>query len=373
MRRFFIGGHWFGLMLVLAGCSAVSEKAVISPDPQGILRRAADRVLQGDPAAQDFNWGGGVLMAGMMQAGIALDEPAYVAYVRSWADSWRERYQDDMLKDPYIYCGFWVTSFPLYLLYEQTGEPRYLEMGRWVMDFMLEKGGRCVDHGLGIYAYYAPHRKQLWLDTLYMACPGLAEYARLSGQRKYVEEAARQLVVHARYLQDEQTGLFHHMYDERAQDQFHVFWGRGNGWVTMSCVEVLRRLDRESPWYEQVEKIFQNQIRGLRQVQDARSGMWHTVLDRPETYLETSASAMFLYGLREGMRLGILDEEEYIRPLRKTWSGLAGRINEDGVVEGVSIATPALKTWEDYADIGREERPWGTGAFLMAASVLVSH
>ncbi len=361
----------FGLVLLLTGCSALSEKPGISPDPRGILRRAADRVLQGDPGEWDFNWGGGVLMAGMMQAGIALDEPAYVHYVQKWADFWRSQYQAEMLKDPYIYCGFWVTSFPLYKLHERTGEQQYLEMGRWVMDFMLAKGGRYRENGLGVYAYYAPHREQLWLDTLYMVCPSLAEYTSLTGQQRYVEEAAQQLIVHARYLQDERTGLFSHMYDARIQDQARVFWGRGNGWVTMSCVDVLRRLDRTSPRHEQVRTIFARQMRGLLAVQDQRSGLWRTVLDRPETYLETSASAMFLYGLREGIRLGLL-EDQHIHALRKAWTALAEQVDANGVVEGVSDATPALKTWEEYAAIPLAERPWGTGAFLLAAGVLVS-
>ena len=45
-----------------------------------------------------------------------------------------------------------------------------------------------------------------------------------------------------------------------------------------------------------VMRLFQSRVEALVRVQDHESGLWHNILNNNQTFLETSASAMFLAG-----------------------------------------------------------------------------
>jgi hypothetical protein len=52
-------------MWAAAGCVVAAE--ALNPDPQPLIRKVADRVMEDYPKPVKFNWGEGVLMAGMMR------------------------------------------------------------------------------------------------------------------------------------------------------------------------------------------------------------------------------------------------------------------------------------------------------------------
>jgi rhamnogalacturonyl hydrolase YesR len=136
----------------------------------------------------------------------------------------------------------------------------------------------------------------------------------------------------------------------------------------MSYVETLRCLDRSSPDYATLAADFTQLAKALLAVQDHNGGLWHTVLDRPESYFETSATAMIVYALIDGHRLGLVSAEE-IRAAAAAWLALAMEVDENGRVVNVSGGTgPA--DYEQYAEKIRGTFTWGTGAFLLAASAL---
>jgi unsaturated rhamnogalacturonyl hydrolase len=335
--------------------------------PGGLVRVVAYRVMQDFPEPPDFNWGEGVLMAGMMRAYRLTGEGEYLNFVQKWADHWQEygiekvlnrRYPDDRAG----YCGFWGPAFPVLMLYEQTKEPQYLDLAESVADYITTKATRTSDGGFDHWN----GNGQLWVDTLYMTTPVLATYARLSSKPEYFNEAVRQFEISTRHLQDSETGLYYHMYDDQKGERVGCLWGRGNGWVLMSRVEIMKNCHRDTKEWKSLLRSHEQQIKGLLSVQDEGTGMWHTVLDAPDTYLETSATAMILYGLAETERLGITNAD-HKEAMRRAWGGLIGKHHERGRVIGVSAGTgPASK--ETYASIQTGTYPWGTGAFLLAAS-----
>lgn len=365
-----------GIALALAiwlgagtGCGRPSRSPAIQPEPGPLIRQVADRVLSDFPTPPPFDWGEGTMMAGMMKAGLALNEPRYVAFVQRWADHWRSAGLQKVLEGPpgariRAYCGHWGPGFPVILLYEKTGDAAYLDMCRQIAAFVENRATRTPEGGLGHWG----GNYQLWVDTLYMVCPLFSHMTRLTSEPKYMEEAIRQLEIYARRTQDEQTGTFWHMYDDPSKTQVGVLWGRGNGWVVMSYVEVLRNLDRRAPSYEPLQKRFRRQMDGLLAMRDARTGLWHTVLDQPETYLETSAAAMILAALIEARELGLYDVPDP-NLVPQTWSALATKIDHDGRVFDVSGGTMPHH-FETYASKVRGTYTWGTGAFLLAASSL---
>jgi len=355
-----------GMVVGGIGCAAPSRP---DPAPQPLIRQVADRVLLDFPQPPPFDWGEGVLMAGMMRAGIVLSEPRYVDFVRTWADHWKARGIDTLLPDGPTdqikgYCGYWGPGYPLLLLHERTGDKAYLDMVLTIADFILHQATRTADGGLGHWK----GNRELWVDTLYMVCPPFAHLTRLTGDRRYLQEAVRQIDIYRRHTFDEQAGLFWHMYDEITARRVGVLWARGNGWVAMSYVQTLAVLDRDSADFRRLSGDYARLIAGLAGVQDKATGLWHTVLDHPETYLETSASAMILCSLVEARRLGILPEPRDAM-IARAWRGVASRVDGDGRVFDVSGGTMP-DTLEVYATKLKGTFTWGTGAFLLAGSAL---
>ena len=83
-------------------------------------------------------------------------------------------------------------------------------------------------------------------------------------------------------------------------------WGRGNGWVAMTCGELLDLLDPDSQEYRAVGEILRRLIDELIPLQ-SESGLWRTILNLPEAYEESSATAMFLFGMLCAERHGLLE------------------------------------------------------------------
>jgi rhamnogalacturonyl hydrolase YesR len=124
------------------------------------------------------------------------------------------------------------------------------------------------------------------------------------------------------------------------------FWGRGNAFAALGFAEALTFLPEEHPSREELLHTHLVHLEGLVKHQD-ESGMWHQVIDLPETYLEFSATAMIGYALARGLREGWLDEEW--RPiLDKTWNGIAARISDEGELEHVCVGTGPLATLDEY-------------------------
>jgi unsaturated rhamnogalacturonyl hydrolase len=98
----------------------------------------------------------------------------------------------------------------------------------------------------------------------------------------------------------------------------------------------------------------------------ADSGLWRTVVTRPDSYEETSATAMIAYGLAKGLELGLIDGG-CAPAIRKAWKALKEQVDERGAVMGVSAGTGPTN-FEGYQGRPTGEFPWGTGAFLMAGS-----
>jgi rhamnogalacturonyl hydrolase YesR len=370
-RRACISAVLVAAILVAAGsgCSGLPRRPSVQPTPEPIIRQVADRVLLDFPQPPPFDWGEGTMMGGMMRAGLVLNEPRYIAFVQKWADHWRAHGLDKVLagsaRSPMPgYCGHWGPGFPVVLLYEKTGNPAYLDMARQVASFITTKATRTPEGALGHWG----GNYQLWVDTLYMACPLLSHLSRLTSDRAYIQDAVHQLDIFAAHTQDESTGVFWHMYDDPARKRVGVLWGRGNGWVVMSYVEVLGNLDRQSPEYARLLAQFRRQVDGLLRLRDAQTGLWHTVLDRPETYLETSASAMILAALVDARRLELYDPADP-NLITHTWSALSAKVDGDGRVFDVSGGT-GPHNFETYASKIRGTYTWGTGAFLLAGSAL---
>lgn len=336
-----------------------------------LVVKVADSVLERFKKAPNFDWGEGVLLTGMVDAYQMTGDQRYLDWLKMFADYWSERGIEQNLavygtgpKQIEAYCGVWGPGYAMVELYEITGEQVYLDVAETIARFMLDEAPKTAEGSLVHF------RKDtcIWCDTLWMACPVFTELAAVADKPAYQAEAVKQLSLAVKHVQNPQAHLFYHNWNETNDKTNGLFWARGNGWIVLSFIETLRREPKESEHYSLLINAFQKQIDAIVKLQDQKTGLWHTVLDKPETYVETSASAMFLYAMLEGQRLGLL---EPIDPqiTRRAWQALATQIDERGRVIGVSGGTGPSANLTYYANIPTGTRTWGTGAWLMAARV----
>jgi unsaturated rhamnogalacturonyl hydrolase len=324
----------------------------------------ADRLIRTPPESYPFNWGEGVQMIGLMKAFERTGDAAYADYVVKWAAIYSPRSREELLglKDLRPgYCGHWSPGTALLYLYQARREPDHLRMARMVLDFIRTGAERSPEGGLG--HWQGSH--QLWVDTLFMACPLLAGFGKTDGKPEYIDDAARQLIIQAGSLEDPATGLFFHMWDWETREHSNGLWGRGNGWVIMSLADTLEVMERKNPRYAELKRMALDLAAGLAKTQDS-GGMWRTVMDDPSTYEESSATSMVVYGLLKLIRFKVLPES-YRKLALRAWSAVGERYVKDGLVTGVSAGTgPQAKSGYGKIKVGSET--WGTGAYLLAGS-----
>ena len=205
---------------------------------------------------------------------------------------------------------------------------------------------------------------QIWDDTLYMTVLFLAKMGEVFGKEEYIEESIRQFLVHIKYLVDRKTGLLYHGWTFLEKNHFgEALWGRGNSWYTAGLVDYLDILKGREGVRTFLLTTLEKQVEALAKCQD-ESGLWHTLLDDPDSYLETSATCAFAYGILKAVRMGYIDKC-YENVGKRAVEGVMSRITEDGTVEGVSYGTPVFATKEQYKEIPICPMPYGQSMALM--------
>jgi unsaturated rhamnogalacturonyl hydrolase len=225
---------------------------------------------------------------------------------------------------------------------------RYVERAA---DYLATRQTRLADSTL---ARGFPRRWTVWADDLFMSVPLLMHLYGRTGEPSWLEDAKRQVINFNRYLFDARAGLMaHNWYSDSAggagpgSGPGVAFWGRANGWALMAEVELLDRLFPNDRSRDTLLALFRRHVEGIARYQDRATGLWHQLLDKPDSYLETSASAMFTYAIARGVR------QRYLAPswaevARRGWRGVMTRIRPDGRIEGTCAGTGVSDTLADY-------------------------
>ncbi len=203
-------------------------------------------------------------------------------------------------------------------------------------------------------------------DAVFMGCPILASVGELSGEARYFEACLRQL----RFMQKlclRSDGLYRHSpLDEAA-------WGRGNGFPALGLALSLDAWPTDQPGRDEVLKAFQAHMAAVARHQDA-DGMWHQVIDHPESYRELTATCMITYAMLRGIQNGWLNEDEYRPAIENAWQALKGRIGSDGQLIDVCTGTGKQQNLRAYYDrgaiLGRDAR--GGAMSLLVATEMAS-
>ncbi len=190
----------------------------------------------------------------------------------------------------------------------------------------------------GTFARNRPLPHTLWLDDLYMSVPALAQMGALTGDTRYFDDAVKQIRQFSQRLFEPGVGLYRHGWVEGMEPHPSFRWARANGWALVAMAELLSVLPQNHPRRAEVLAQYREHARGLAAVQGP-TGLWHQLLDRPDSYPETSASAMFTYALARGINRGWLDRLAYGPAVSLGWNAVAQQVNARGQVEGTCIGT----------------------------------
>lgn len=196
------------------------------------------------------------------------------------------------------------------------------------MDFILNKEFRLDD---GILARNRPQYHSVWLDDMFMGIPPMAFYGKYN-------EAAEQIKLFKKRMWLEDKQLFRHGWVESMDPHPAFFWARANGWALLTMTEVLDELPVNHPDRADILQLYRKHVEGLVRLQSSE-GFWHQLLDRSDSYLETSATAIYVYCIAHGINEGWLNAKTYGPATILGWNAVNSKINKEGQVEGTCVGT----------------------------------
>jgi rhamnogalacturonyl hydrolase YesR len=202
-------------------------------------------------------------------------------------------------------------------------------------DYIHNKQFRLED---GTLARNRPHRNTLWLDDLFMSVPALAQMGKLTGEMRYYDDAVKQVLQFSERMFNKEKGLYMHGWVQGMETHPEFYWGRANGWAVMTLVELLEVLPESHSGYDDVLSLLQAHIAGLTARQSG-TGFWHQLINRPDSYLETSATAIYTYAIARAINRGYIDKQAYSAMVLLAWNAVTTKVNEKGQVTGTCVGT----------------------------------
>jgi rhamnogalacturonyl hydrolase YesR len=195
--------------------------------------------------------------------------------------------------------------------------------------------------------------------------------ARMTGEEHWLADAVRNALQMSARLYRPQTGLFTHGWTAANPDAPEFYWARANGWAMMAQCELLDVLPPGHPGRDRILETLRGQIHGVALRQSSR-GLWHQMLDRDDSFLETSASAMFVYGIAHAINRGWISPAIYGSIAQLGWIGVSTQIDAKGEVENTCVGTTFGADQAYYCN--RPVSPYalhGYGPALLAGSEVI--
>jgi unsaturated rhamnogalacturonyl hydrolase len=305
-------------------------------------------VKPGDFRLTSYEWG--VTYSGMLEATAATGDVKYADYTKKRIDfiisslpaftklygqypkgnnPFRQPIAPHALDDAGAVCAAMIKTL------RNNGNAAILPQVTKFIEYISTKEFRLPD---GTLARNRPQPNTLWLDDLYMSVPALAQMGKLTGDKKYYDDAVRQISLFSDRMFNKSLNVYMHGWVQEMNVHPEFRWARANGWALMAMAELLDVLPQDHPGRTKVLEQFQAHAKGLAGYQTGQ-GFWHQLLDRPDSYLETSATAIYAYCFARGINKGWLDAKAYAPATLLAWNAVATKVNDKGQVEGTCVGT----------------------------------
>jgi rhamnogalacturonyl hydrolase YesR len=307
-------------------------------DEHSALQRGAFRLAS-------YEWG--VTYAGMILAAKVTDDARYrdyalrrLSFLKDAAEAFRQQpdvsdpqlrqlIDPQALDDAGAMCAAFIKASAL--PDADNYDPIIRNYIRWIMEGQLRLADRTL-------ARNRPHLNTLWLDDLFMSVPALVHMGKYTGEARYYDEAMNQIYRFSSRMFVPEKNLFMHGWVEGMDEHPAFFWARANGWAVMTLIEMLDALPVEYEGYPAVMTLLERHIQGIAALQSG-DGLWHQLLDRNDSYLETSASAIYVYAMAHAVNIGLIDAKAYGPRILLAWNAISKQVNAQGQVCGVCVGT----------------------------------
>lgn len=334
---------------------------ILYEDDETFLRNMQEKNLAGDDIRryQHWEWTQGVGLYGLWKLFDRTHEQKYLDMLTRFFDGQLS------IGFPALNVNTVTPFLTMAFVGEYLQEEKYLAPCRETAAWIMQHFPRTEEGGFQHMTSDTLNDQELWDDTLFMTVLFLAKMGVIEHQESYVQEAEKQFLLHAKYLSDPVTGLWYHGWTFNGRHNFaKAFWGRGNCWVTIAIPEFLQMAQVSPATRTALTQALQRQVDSLARYQ-AENGMWHTLIDDPASYEESSATCGFAYGILRGVRMGLLAPEcEALS--RKALTSILHHIGDDGVVQQVSYGTPMGRESRDfYKNIEIKPMPYGQALAML--------
>jgi len=349
-----------GLAIIGLAGAATAQKRELTHWPAGtspvevgkkIVQNMLPRWIPNRPSvhyAEDSTW-----YAALEFAKLTNDRAMTVALAKRY-DPWRTEEGQQKLVSWQRHVDHAIFGIVPLELYIRTNDPQYLALGKKLADQQWENP---TPEGLS-------GETRFWIDDMYMITILQLQAYRATGDKLYLDRAALEMVAYLDKLQ-RPNGLFYHGPD------FPFFWGRGNGWVAAGMAELLIDLPKDHPKRARIMETYRKMMASLLKYQDA-DGMWHQLIDHPESYQESSCTGMFTFAMITGVKKGWLKDKAYAQAARKGWLDVNKLIDKDGNVDKVCVGTGQTNSLQFYLNRPTEKgNPHGQAPVLWCADALL--
>ncbi|KAI0464888.1 hypothetical protein LJB42_000101 [Komagataella kurtzmanii] len=310
-----------------------------------------------------WEWTHGIGLYGMWHYYQQTDNKAILKHIEDWFQAQMFGPDGSTSKNINTIAVFLSLAY----VYEKHGNEKYKpyldSWAEWAMYDLPRTECGVMQHA----TYLTDNYQQMWDDTLMMTVMPLAKIGLLFNRPHYVEEAKKQMLLHVKYLADTKTGLWFHGYTFEGNHNFaNALWARGNSWITIVIPEFIELLNLQPGDFlrEFLLETLNRQVSKLAELQD-NSGLWHTLLDDPSSYLESSASAGFAYGILKSVRKRYIDAK-YRDVGVKAIKGVISQIDSDGELLNTSFGTGMGDDLQFYKDIPLTSMPYGQALGMIA-------
>jgi rhamnogalacturonyl hydrolase YesR len=204
-------------------------------------------------------------------------------------------------------------------------------------------------------------------DAVFMCGPIQCEAARLTKEEKYFAAAIAYLA-ELRKLRQRDDGLYAHGH------LCDAAWGRGNGFPAVGVAWCLTLVPEKHEARSELLASYQKHMAALLKHQDAE-GMWHQVIDVPQSKAEFTATCMIAFALQRGMSRGWLERATHQPAVDRAWRAICRRIKPEGKLLAVCESTGTQPSLEAY--LGRKlndgvDQRGGAMALLFATELMMA-
>ncbi|WP_425415429.1 glycoside hydrolase family 88/105 protein [Peribacillus loiseleuriae] len=330
------------------------------------------------PPANSFHYHQGVFLYGLLRVWEATGKQEYYEYMKSYIDSLIDEegnlyFARDELDS--IQAG--ILLFPLY---KETNDPKYMIAAKKLRNLLLTIN-KTTEGG---YWHKDKYPYQMWLDGLFMAGPFSLLYSQFFDEPELIHTTFYQEQLMRKHMMDENTGLLFHAWDEKKVQPWAdsetgcspEFWGRSVGWYGTALIDLLEILQGKPVVQNEWIASIQHLIPALIKYQDNQTGLWYQIVDkgeRPDNWLESSCSSLFLYTIAKAIKAGYVSES-YKESIQKGYAGLLEHmvtIHESTLdLKGICIGTSA-GLYDYYVSRPTSENDLhGVGAFVLASMAI---